>query len=165
MNDSLRIGFGYDSHRLVAGRPLILGGVRVPFELGLTGHSDADCLVHALIDALLGAAGEGDIGRHFPDTDPALQGADSVALLERVVGLVGKAGWTLVNADLTLVAERPRIAPHVPAMTARLESVTGEGTVSIKAKTNERMGEIGRGEGMAAFAVCLLRQRGERVRG
>jgi len=158
--DGFRVGLGYDAHRLAAGRPLVLGGVTVPHPLGLLGHSDADVLAHALMDALLGAAGLGDIGRHFPDTDPAYKGADSVALLARVADLLRESGWEVVNADLTLLAERPRVAPLVPRMVERFEGVLGQGTVSIKATTHEGMGAFGRGEGMAAMAVCLVRRTG-----
>jgi 2-C-methyl-D-erythritol 2,4-cyclodiphosphate synthase len=154
-----RTGMGYDAHRFAVGRPLVLGGVTVPHPKGLLGHSDADVLVHALMDALLGAAGLGDIGRHFPDGDPAYKGADSVALLSRAADLLTRSGWEVVNADATLLAERPRVAAHVPAMVKRLEGVLGEGTVSIKASTCEGMGFVGREEGMAALAVCLLKRR------
>ncbi len=154
-----RTGMGYDAHRFAMGRPLVLGGVVVPHPKGLLGFSDADVLVHAIMDALLGAAGLGDIGRHFPDTDPAYKGADSVGLLSRVADLLNRAGWEVVNTDATLLAERPRVAAHVPAMVKRLEGVLGEGTVSLKASTCEGMGFVGREEGMAALAVCLLKRR------
>jgi 2-C-methyl-D-erythritol 2,4-cyclodiphosphate synthase len=158
--NGFRTGMGYDAHRLAPGRPLVLGGVAIPHPVGLLGHSDADVLTHALMDALLGAAGLGDIGRHFPDTDPAFKGADSVKLLERVADTLNRSGWEVVNADLVLQAERPKVAPHIPAMVKRLEAVLGEGTVSVKATTCEGMGFVGRGEGMAAMAVCLLRRKG-----
>jgi 2-C-methyl-D-erythritol 4-phosphate cytidylyltransferase/2-C-methyl-D-erythritol 2,4-cyclodiphosphate synthase len=155
-----RTGFGYDVHRLVPGRPLVLGGVEIPSELGLLGHSDADVIVHALMDALLGAAALGDIGRHFPDNDPRYAGADSIALLREVTGLVAAAGWRPVNLDMTLLLERPKIAPHVARMQSRIAAAVGltVGAVSIKATTNEGLGSIGRGEGAAATAVATLQR-------
>ncbi|MGE5598985.1 MAG: 2-C-methyl-D-erythritol 2,4-cyclodiphosphate synthase [Bacteroidota bacterium] len=154
----MRIGQGYDLHALVPGRPLVLGGVRIPFSLGLMGHSDADVLTHAIIDALLGAAGLGDIGGHFPDTDPAYAGADSIMLLTRTLDLVRSAGWRPVNLDATLIAERPKIAPRVPEIRRRLASALRlpPEAVSVKGKTNEGLGALGRGEGIAALAVVLL---------
>ena len=154
----MRIGFGYDVHRLVEGRPLILGGVRVPSERGLEGHSDADVLAHAVADALLGAAALGDIGLHFPDTDARWKGADSLGLLRAVRERVGEAGYAVGNVDATLVLERPKIRPYVDAMRANLAGVLGvaPGAVSVKATTNERVGFVGREEGAAAYAVCLL---------
>ena len=153
-----RIGFGYDVHRLVEGRDLILGGVRVPHGLGLMGHSDADVLTHAVMDAILGALGKGDIGRHFPDTDPAYRGADSVSLLRQVVAWMRQEGFTVNNLDTTLVIERPRISPHVPAMQERLSAALGipADRVSVKATTSEGMGLCGREEGVAAYAVVSL---------
>ncbi|MDA8065797.1 MAG: 2-C-methyl-D-erythritol 4-phosphate cytidylyltransferase [Thermaerobacter sp.] len=153
-----RVGMGYDAHRLVSGRPLILGGVRVEHPWGLEGHSDADVLVHAAMDALLGAAGEEDIGSHFPPEDPRFRGADSVELLGRVGALLSGKGWRLANLDLTLLAERPRLAPYVPAIKARLGAALGVsgGVIGVKATTTEGMGWVGRGEGMAALAVALL---------
>ncbi|UCF30015.1 MAG: 2-C-methyl-D-erythritol 2,4-cyclodiphosphate synthase [bacterium] len=157
---ALRVGIGYDSHRLVEGRPLILGGVEIPHGMGLHGHSDADVLTHALIDALLGAAGLGDIGRHFPDTDERFRGADSIELLRVVLYLLSEKGWETVNADITLLAEKPRIAGHVPDMISRLEAAgMVEGSVNIKATRGEGMGFVGRGEGMAAMAVVLIGRR------
>ena len=152
------IGLGYDTHRLVEGRPLILGGVRIEHELGLAGHSDADVLTHALIDALLGAAGLGDIGQHFPDTDPAWRDADSIALLREVAGLVRGEGLRVVNVDATVVLERPKVAPHRAAMRARLAEALGleERRVNVKATTGEGIGFVGRGEGAAALAVAAL---------
>lgn len=152
----IRVGLGYDSHRLVAGRPLVLGGVTIPFERGLDGHSDADAVAHALTDAMLGAAGLGDIGTHFPPTDPAWKGADSIRLLRLAHEAVLAAGARLVQADVTVIAEAPRIGPHVAAMVARLAEATGGARVGIKGKTNEGMGFIGRGEGIAALAVALV---------
>ncbi len=154
----MRIGQGYDVHRLVTGRPLVLGGERIDFERGLEGHSDADVLLHALGDALLGAAGLGDLGQHFPPSDERWRGADSVDLLRRIVELVHGAGWRVVNADLTLLAEAPRLAPHRDRIRARVARVLGVevAAVGLKATTNEGLGAIGRGEGMAAFAVALL---------
>ena len=156
-----RMGLGYDSHRLDPGRPLILGGVTVPSEVGgLAGHSDADVLVHAVMDALLGAAALGDIGQHFPDTDPRYAGADSLALLGRVMTLLATSGYAPGHVDVTLIAERPKLAPHIPAMREKLATALGLSAehVSVKAKTNEGMGAVGRGEGMAALAIASLRE-------
>jgi 2-C-methyl-D-erythritol 2,4-cyclodiphosphate synthase len=147
-------GLGIDSHRLVPGRRLVLGGVEIPFELGLAGHSDADVLAHAIIDALLGAAGLGDIGRHFPDTDPRWKDADSMALLRDVAERVRGAGHELVHVDATVMLERPRLAPHRDAIEAALAAVLG--SVNVKATTGEGMGFVGRGEGIAALAVATL---------
>ena len=154
----MRIGFGYDSHRLVAGRSLVLGGRLVPHERGLQGHSDADVLLHAVCDALLGAAGEGDIGRQFPDTDPAYQGVSSLLLLERVRDLVAAKGYRVHNVDSTIVLERPKIATYLGDMAANIAGVlrVSSALVSVKAKTNEGMGLVGAGEGAAAFAVVAL---------
>jgi 2-C-methyl-D-erythritol 2,4-cyclodiphosphate synthase len=158
MRPALRIGEGWDIHALVEGRPLMLGGVHVPFTKGLLGHSDADALLHAVTDAILGAAGLGDIGRHFPDTDPAFRGADSSRLLAEAILRVRAAGWELVNVDATIVAQAPRLAPHIPAMCARLAEVlqVSVSVVNVKAKTAERMGPVGAGEAIEARAVCLL---------
>src|SRR5262252_6719970 len=154
-----RAGTGYDLHRLVEGRPLVLGGVTIPFERGLAGHSDADAVCHAVTDAILGAAGAGDIGRHFPDTDPRWKGASSVDLLRRAVAVVGEMGLAVGNVDATVILERPKLAPHVDAMRTRLAEVLGvpADRVSIKAKTNEGVGEIGRGEAIAVHAIALVR--------
>ncbi len=154
----LRIGQGYDIHRLVPGRKLMLGGEEIPFDLGLDGHSDADVLLHALGDALLGAASLGDLGRHFPPGDERWRGASSVDLLARIVGLVHEEGYRVVNCDLTLVAEAPKLAPYRDRIIERIARVLGleENAVGLKATTNEGLGAIGRGEGMAAFAVVLL---------
>ncbi len=154
----MRVGQGYDAHRLVAGRPLILGGVHIPHDLGLAGHSDADVLVHALCDACLGAAGLGDIGRHFPDSDPAYAGVDSRALLRAVREKLVARGWRVVNADCTLVAQAPRLAPHLAAMRRHLadDLEVAPGAVNVKATTTEGLGPWGRGEGIAAQAVVLL---------
>lgn len=151
-------GIGWDSHRLVEGRPLILGGVTIPFERGLHGHSDADVLAHAVIDALLGAAGLGDIGEHFPDTDERWAGADSLALLRAVVALVGERGMAVVHVDATVVMERPKLGPHKAAIRASLAAALGVGAerVNVKASTGEGMGFVGRGEGVAALAVATL---------
>lgn len=153
-----RIGEGWDVHRLVEGRPLILGGVTVPHTHGLLGHSDADALAHAITDALLGAAGLGDIGRHFPDTDPAYAGADSMRLLEGAHQRVVAAGWRIGNIDATVVAQAPKLAPHIPAMRERLAAVLGlpADRINVKAKTAEKLGPVGAGEAMEARAVCLL---------
>ncbi len=154
----MRIGHGYDVHRLVAGRPLILGGVAVPSEVGLDGHSDADVLTHAVIDALLGASALGDIGALFPDTSPEWKGADSIGLLQAVVARVGEAGFDVGNVDATVVLQRPKLRPYIDAMRQRLAGALGVevGRVSVKATTGEGMGFVGTGEGAAAHAVCLL---------
>ncbi|HEU0013602.1 MAG TPA: 2-C-methyl-D-erythritol 2,4-cyclodiphosphate synthase [Longimicrobium sp.] len=154
----MRIGHGYDSHRFAEGRKLILGGVEIPHERGLDGHSDADAVAHAVTDALLGAAGLGDIGRHFPPSDAQWKDADSLQLLQRVVRLLEGRNYQIVNVDVTVVAEAPRIGPHAPAMQERLASVLGIAPdhISIKGKSNEGLGWIGRGEGIAAFAVALI---------
>lgn len=158
----MRIGFGYDVHRYAPGRRLVLGGVELAAPVGLLGHSDADVLTHAIMDALLGAAALGDIGHHFPPADPRWRDADSLDLLGRVVALLGERGWCVGNVDATVVMERPRLAPHIPAMRARLAGALGvpAGAVSIKATTNEGMGFVGRGEGAAAYAVALIQPAG-----
>lgn len=154
----LRVGHGYDVHRLVEGRALILGGVTVPFDLGLLGHSDADVLTHAVMDALLGAAALGDIGQLFPDSDAAYAGADSIALLERVTALLREHGWQVGNVDATVVAQAPKLAPYIPEMRRRLAEAMGLDVdcVSVKATTEERLGFTGSGGGMAAHAVALI---------
>ena len=154
-----RIGTGYDVHRLVSGRPLILGGVRIPHPTGLLGHSDADALAHALADALLGAAALGDIGQHFPDSDPELEGADSLSLLRQITERVRAAGWRPVNADATVIAQAPRLAPHIPAMRENLAAALGLGLgeVSVKATTPEGLDALGTEQGIAVQAVALLR--------
>lgn len=154
----IRVGQGFDVHALVAGRPLILGGVCIPHALGLLGHSDADVLLHAVTDALLGAAGLGDIGRHFPDSDPAYAGADSRVLLRAAMDKVRAAGWRVGNVDCTVVAEAPKIAPHAAAICACIAADLGiePGQVNVKGKTTEKLGFTGRGEGIAAQAVALL---------
>lgn len=154
----IRVGHGYDVHRLTEGRKLILGGVEIPFEKGLLGHSDADVLAHGVMDALLGAAGLGDIGRHFPDTDPAYRGADSLGLLARVAGLLGERGWSVGNVDATILAQRPKLAPHIPQMAENLAKAMGvpPDRVNVKATTEEGLGFTGSGEGMAAHAVALI---------
>ena len=154
----MRIGQGYDSHKFVDGRKLILGGVEVPFDKGLQGHSDADVLCHAITDALIGAMGEGDIGRHYPDTDDRWKNASSIALLSEVIALMKEKGFELLWIDSTIITEQPKISPYIEAMK---DSISKAGipssAINIKAKTNEGMGFVGRGEGMAAEAVCLLR--------
>jgi 2-C-methyl-D-erythritol 2,4-cyclodiphosphate synthase len=157
----VRIGHGFDAHRFGAARPLVIGGVTVPHPQGLLAHSDGDVLVHALCDALLGAAGLGDIGRHFPDSSAEYAGVDSRVLLRRVVALLGEQGLEVGNADLTVVAQAPKLAPHVPAIRATLASDLGvdPSRVNVKATTTEGMGFTGRGEGMAAHAVVLLVER------
>ena len=152
---SVRTGLGVDSHRFAPGRRLVLGGVEIPFERGLAGHSDADVLAHAVTDAILGAAGLGDIGEHFPDTDPRWEGADSIALLREVVELVARDGWTVAHVDATVMLERPKLAPFRAEIAARLADATG-GTVSVKATTGEGMGFVGREEGAAALAIATL---------
>lgn len=154
----LRIGQGYDVHRLVEDRELWLGGIRIPYEKGLLGHSDADVLIHALCDALLGAAALRDIGFHFPDTDPRYKGIDSKILLGETVRLITDKGYRINNVDITVMAQQPKINPHIPAMCTILSSIMGipQDCVSIKATTTEKLGFVGRGEGMAALAVALL---------
>lgn len=154
----MRIGFGYDVHRLVEGRPLILGGVTIDHPVGLDGHSDADVLLHAISDALFGAAAMGDIGSHFPDTDPAFKGADSLELLCETVRRVRAAGFQLVNIDATVSAQAPKLRPYIDTMREHIAQATGldVGAVSVKATTTERLGFVGTGEGMAAHAVCLI---------
>jgi 2-C-methyl-D-erythritol 2,4-cyclodiphosphate synthase len=158
MNLPFRVGQGFDVHALVEGRPLILGGVTIPHTHGLLGHSDADALLHAVTDAILGAAGLGDIGRHFPDTDPQYQGADSRVLLRAAMAKVRQAGWHVVNVDATVHAQAPKIGPHAQAMAANIAAdlVLEAGAVNIKAKTNEGLGYLGRKEGIAVTAVALL---------
>lgn len=153
-----RIGQGYDVHRLVEGRKLILGGVEIPYEKGLLGHSDADVLTHAVMDAMLGALALGDIGKHFPDTDPRYEGADSIALLREVTRMIGEKGWKLHNLDATVAAQRPKLASFIPEMRERIAEAAGVPVeqVSVKATTEEGLGITGNGEGMTATAVCLL---------
>ena len=155
---SLRIGFGYDIHRLISGRPLVIGGQTIPYPYGLDGHSDADVLIHAICDALLGAAGLRDIGVHFPDTDPKYTGADSTLLLVEVVRLLYSKGYRVGNIDATVVAERPKLNRYIPAMTVTLAGIllVEEAEVSIKATTNEGLGPTGRGEGIAAYCSALI---------
>lgn len=154
----MRIGHGFDVHALVQGRRLVIGGVDIPYPRGLLGHSDADVLLHAICDALLGAAGLGDIGRHFPDTDARWKGADSRDLLREVARLVRVAGWQAGNVDATVIAQAPRMAPHLAAMCAHIAADLGVPVtcINVKATTTERLGFTGRGEGIAAEAVCLL---------
>jgi len=160
MTIPFRIGEGWDTHQLVEGRPLILGGVTIQHTHGLLGHSDADALCHAITDALFGAAGLGDIGRHFPDTDAAFKGADSIALLAECVRRVRAAGWEPVNIDSTIVAQKPRLAPHIDAMRTRLAETLGLSTdvVNVKAKTAEKMGPVGELKAIETRAVCLLQR-------
>ena len=154
----LRIGHGFDVHAFAEGRRLVIGGVDIPFEKGLAGHSDADVLLHAICDALLGAAGLGDIGRHFPDSDPQYKGIDSRLLLRHVAELLKEKGWRVGNLDATIIAQAPRMAPHIPAMQAHIATDLGidPAAVNVKATTTERLGFTGRGEGIAVEAVCLL---------
>ena len=157
----MRIGHGYDVHKLVEGRDLILGGVKIDHHLGLLGHSDADVLLHAVSDALLGAAGLGDIGKHFPDTDPQYKGADSRVLLRAVVEKITAAGYRVGNVDVTMIAQRPKLKDLIPTMVANIASDLGVevGQVNVKATTEEHLGFTGSGEGMACHAVCLLEER------
>ena len=156
----MRIGHGYDVHRLVEDRDLILGGVKIDYELGLLGHSDADVLLHAVSDALLGAAGLGDIGRHFPDTDPKYKGADSLLLLKEVVRKVLEKGYRISNIDVTMIAQRPKLKDHIPQMVQNIASTAGidADRVNVKATTEEKLGFTGTGEGMSCHAVCLLEE-------
>jgi len=156
----MRIGHGYDVHKLVEGRELILGGVKIEYEKGLLGHSDADVLLHAVSDALLGAAGLGDIGRHFPDTDPQYKGADSLELLRIVARKVGEAGYRVSNIDVTMIAQRPKLASHIPQMRENIAAAVGIGVdrVNVKATTEEKLGFTGEGLGMSCHAVCLLEE-------
>lgn len=155
---ALRIGEGWDTHALVVGRPLVLGGVTIPHTHGLLGHSDADALLHAITDAVLGGAGLGDIGRHFPDTAAEFKGADSFVLLAEATRRVRAAGWAVVNVDCTIVAQAPKMAPHIPAMCLRIAEALGVAAdqVNVKAKTAEKMGPVGEGRAIEARAVCLL---------
>ena len=157
----MRIGQGFDVHALVVGRKLIIGGVTIPFELGLAGHSDADVLLHAICDALIGAAGLGDIGRHFPDTDPRYQGIDSRELLRAVARLLAEHHYAVVNIDSTIIAQAPKMAPHIAAMRTNIAADLGVAvdSVNVKAKTAEKLGLVGRGEGIVAEAVALITQR------
>lgn len=154
----MRVGMGYDVHRLTEGRPLILGGVAIPYERGLLGHSDADVLVHGIMDALLGAAALGDIGRHFPDTDPQYKGIPSILLLEQVGMLLGKNGYKVGNIDATIIAQKPKMAPHIPFMRKNIAEALGilEDQINIKATTEEGLGFTGTGEGISSQAICLL---------
>ena len=155
---ALRVGEGWDTHQLVTGRPLVLGGVTIPHSHGLLGHSDADALLHAITDALLGAAALGDIGRHFPDTDAQFRGADSLALLAEAARRVRDAGYDIVNVDSTIVAQAPKMAPHIPAMVSCIATTLGlaADAVNVKAKTAEKLGPVGEGRAIEARAVCLL---------
>ncbi len=157
----MRVGQGFDLHALVKGRKLVIGGVTIPYDKGLDGHSDADVLIHAVCDALLGAAALGDIGQHFPDTDPKYKDADSRALLRQVASLLKQTGFTVANVDATVIAQAPKMAAHIPAMRANIAADLGIdlGHVNVKAKTAERLGAIGRGEGIAAEAVALLESK------
>ena len=161
MNKQFRIGHGYDVHRLTAGRPLVLGGMKIPYERGLLGHSDADVLTHAAMDAILGALALGDIGQHFPDSDPTYEGISSVLLLEKVAGLMRNAGYGLGNIDITVLLEKPKLAGYIPKMRATLAEALSVpvSSVSIKATTEEGLGFTGAGEGIAAHAVVLLEQQ------
>lgn len=158
----MRIGLGYDLHRLEAGRPLIIGGVHIPYELGLVGHSDADVLAHAITDALLGAAALGNIGQHFPDDDPAYKDADSLRLLSAAHELVKNAGYRIINIDSNIVAQQPKLNPHIAAIRENLAACLGmnAGDISVKAKTNETVGPEGRGEAISAQAIVLIECRG-----
>ena len=157
----MRIGMGYDVHRLVSGRDLILGGVKIEYELGLLGHSDADVLLHAIMDAVLGAAALGDIGKHFPDTDPAYKGASSIRLMEHVRDLIKKEGFSVENVDATIIAERPKMRPYIDRMRENIAQALGVETsrINVKATTEEGLGFTGSGEGISAQAVCLLSEQ------
>ena len=156
----MRVGMGYDVHKLVEGRDLIIGGVRIPHTLGLLGHSDADVLLHAIMDALLGAAGLGDIGKHFPDTDPQYKGISSMKLLSHVAELIRERGYVVENIDATIIAQKPKMRPHIPQMEENIALAVGiaPSRVNVKATTEERLGFTGTGEGMACHAVCLLEE-------
>lgn len=156
-----RIGQGFDVHQLVEGRPLIMGGITIPYELGLLGHSDADVLLHTVSDACLGAIGEGDIGKHFPDTDPEFKDADSAKLMQHVWQLVKDKGYELVNADCTIIAQKPKMAPYIPAIRERIAELLESEVenINVKATTTEKLGFTGRGEGIAAQVVVLLQKR------
>jgi 2-C-methyl-D-erythritol 2,4-cyclodiphosphate synthase len=158
----MRIGHGYDVHRLVEGRKLIMGGIEIPWDKGLLGHSDADVLLHAIADAILGAIGEGDIGKHFPDTDPAFEGADSLKLLEHVMTVADRRGYRLGNVDATIIAQRPKMAPHIPGMRGNIARVLHADLeqINVKATTEEGLGFTGTGEGISAHAVALLEHKG-----
>ncbi len=158
----MRVGFGYDSHRFAEGRRLLIGGVEIGHDRGLLGHSDADVLIHAVVDAIIGALGEGDIGRHFPDTDPRLKGISSLVILKRAAEMAVLRGYAVNNVDSTVILETPKLAPFVEEMRRNIAKVLGTepSRVSVKAKTNEKMGFIGRGEGVAAFAVVTLARAG-----
>lgn len=155
-----RIGQGFDVHQLTAGRPLIIGGIAIPYEKGLLGHSDADVLLHTIADALLGAIGAGDIGKHFPDTDPAFKNADSAHLLEHVYQIVKEAGYEVVNADCTIIAQKPKMAPYIESMKSRIAEIlqVANNQINVKATTTEKLGFAGREEGIAAQAVVLLKR-------
>ena len=157
----MRVGMGYDVHKLTEGRDLILGGVKIPWEKGLLGHSDADVLIHAVMDALLGASALGDIGKHFPDTDPAYKGISSLKLLEYVMDLLKKNGFSVGNVDAVIIAQKPKMAPHIPQMRKNLAEAMRipEARVNVKATTEEGLGFTGRGEGIASQAVCLLEEK------
>ena len=159
--ETMRVGLGYDVHRLTEGRDLILGGVKIPYEKGLLGHSDADVLLHAVMDALLGAAALGDIGNHFPDTDPAFKGADSMKLLEETVRRVREAGYEVGNVDATVIAQKPKLAPYIPEMKENISRAIGisPDRINVKATTEEHLGFTGEGLGISAQAVCLLEER------
>ena len=159
----MRVGMGYDVHKLVENRKLILGGVEIPYEYGLLGHSDADVLVHAIMDALLGAAALRDIGRHFPDNDPAYEGADSIELLKKVGEMLEERMYLIENIDATIIAQKPKMAPHIPQMRANMAKAMGinESQLNIKATTEEKLGFTGREEGIASQAICLLNERKE----
>jgi 2-C-methyl-D-erythritol 2,4-cyclodiphosphate synthase len=157
----LRIGFGYDVHPFVEGRPLVLGGVEIPYSLGLRGHSDADVLIHAICDALLGAMAEGDIGKHFPDTDPHYKNIKSTVFLKKVLARMKERSFSLINIDTTVVAEKPKLADYTPSMVKEMAAVleTEPGRINIKATTSEGLGFTGRGEGIAAYAVAMIEER------
>ena len=156
MNSKLRIGFGYDIHKLVKGRPLFLGGIKIPYSKGLLAHSDGDVLLHAICDSLLGSAGLGDIGKHFPNTDKKYKNISSLALLEKTFVLLKKSGYKIINIDTMLVAKEPKISPYIEKMKKEISKIIGTKNISIKATTNEGIGDIGKGKAICAYSVCLI---------
>ena len=156
MNSKLRIGFGYDIHKLVKGRPLFLGGIKIPYSKGLLAHSDGDVLLHAICDSLLGAAGLGDIGQHFPNTDKKYKNISSLVLLEKTFVLVKNSGYKIINIDTMLVAKEPKISPYIEKMKKEISKVIGTKNISIKATTNEGVGDIGKGKAICSYAICLI---------
>ncbi|MDO8734832.1 MAG: 2-C-methyl-D-erythritol 2,4-cyclodiphosphate synthase [Elusimicrobiota bacterium] len=159
MNSKLRIGFGYDIHKLVKGRPLFLGGIKIPYSKGLLAHSDGDVLLHSICDSLLGSAGLGDIGQHFPNTDKKYKNISSLALLEKTFILLKKSGYKIINIDTMLVAKEPKISPYIGKMKKEISKIIGTKNISIKATTNEGIGDLGKGKAICAYAVCLIKKK------